>query len=367
MNEIVAEYIWIDGRRPTAKLRSKTKIIKLGMKPKKIPVWGFDGSSTEQAEGNFSDCMLLPVKFVPDPIDGGNDILVMCEVMNPDGSPHPTNTRAVLKEVAARYKEYEPLFGIEQEHTLYNPKDDWPFGWPKPWPKRLRWLNGFKLRKGFLSPQGRYYCGVGLDEVHGRPLIIAHEKACRRAGMSISGVNAEVMPAQWEFQIGPLGALDVSDELWLARWLLYRLGEDYGAYAKLDPKPMSGDWNGAGAHTNFSTKEMREDGGINAIYRACEKLLCFHHDHIAVYGADNDKRLTGEHETCDISTFRYGVGDRGASVRIPTQVNKDSKGYLEDRRPAANMDPYQVCTALLETVCGNGFDSARVFPNFYKK
>jgi len=371
VTRIMAEYIWIDGQRPTAKLRSKTKIIKLAMGPTKIPDWGFDGSSTEQAEGNFSDCMLLPAAFVPDPIRGESNILVMCEVMNPDGSPHPSNTRAILRELVGKYEEHDPLFGVEQEYTLYDPKNDWPFGWPKPWPKWLRRLNKLGIRKGFPPPQGRSYCGVGLDEVHGRPLVEAHMRACLKAGLkaeiAISGINAEVMPAQWEFQIGPLKALEVSDQLWLARWLLYRLGEDYGSYAKLDPKPMSGDWNGAGAHMNFSTNRMRENGGIKYVVEACEELSRFHHEHITAYGVDNDKRLTGKHETCDIDTFRYDVGDRGASVRIPTQVSEDRKGYLEDRRPAANIDPYQVCTALLETVCGDGFNPSEAFPNFYKK
>jgi len=341
--KVMAEYIWIDGRKPTAKLRSKTKIIDGPVRElTDIPRWGFDGSSTEQAEGHFSDCMLNPVKFIPDPVNGEPHILVMCEVLNADGSPHSSNTRSVLRQIAEKYQLHDSWFGIEQEYTLY--RKDWPLGWPE---------------KGFPHPQGRYYCGVGYDEVYGRPLIEAHMRACLKSGLSISGINAEVMPAQWEFQIGPLTALDMGDQLWLARWLLYRLGEDYEVYAKLDPKPMSGDWNGAGGHTNFSTKEMRESGGLEKVKAACEKLGKFHSQHIAVYGADNDKRLTGIHETCSIREFRYGVSDRGASIRIPMDTANKGCGYLEDRRPAANLDPYQVCTALIETVCGDGFDPVR--------
>ncbi len=337
----MAEYIWLDGRKPTSKLRSKTKIINGPVrKLEDIPMWGFDGSSTEQAEGHFSDCQLKPVYYVPDPIAKGDNILVMCEVLNANGTPHLTNNRHILVEVAEKYKDQDAWFGIEQEYTLYG-KNDWPFGWP---------VNGYP------SPQGRYYCGVGYDEVHGRPLVEAHLKACMDAGLAISGINAEVMPAQWEFQIGALGPLEVSDQLWIARWLLYRLGEEYEAYAKLDPKPMNGDWNGAGGHTNFSTRPMRETGGIEVIKKTCEKLGQFAKQHMRVYGAGNDERLTGKHETCSYKQFRYGVSDRGASIRIPMETANKGRGYLEDRRPAANLDPYQICTALIETTCGEGFN-----------
>ena len=340
---IMAEYIWIDGRKPTAKLRSKTKIISGPVNTlADVPLWGFDGSSTEQADGHFSDCMLKPVRYVKDPVNGEPHLLVLCEVMNPDGTPHASNTRHVLAELAEKYKAHESLFGIEQEYTLY--RKDWPLGWPE---------------NGFPHPQGRYYCGVGYDEVHGRPLVEEHLRACLAAGLAISGVNAEVMPAQWEFQVGALDPLGVGDQLWLARWLLYRLGEEHKVYAKLDPKPMPGDWNGAGGHTNFSTKFMREPGGLDVIKQTCEKLGKFHSQHIRVYGADNDLRLTGKHETCSIHDFRYGVSDRGASIRIPMDTANKGFGYLEDRRPAANLDPYQICAALIETTCGDGFEPGK--------
>lgn len=336
MNKIKAEYIWMDGHKPTEKLRSKTKIFNETVKSiDDLPVWGFDGSSTMQATGNNSDCMLKPVKYIPDPIRGGDNVIVLCEVFNADDTVHETNTRAKLREVAEKYKEHESWFGIEQEYTLFQGIK--PLGWPD---------------NGFPAPQGGYYCGVGADEVFGRPIVEAHMDACIRADLEISGINAEVMPAQWEFQIGPLGALEAADQTWLARWLLYRIGEDYKVSATLHPKPVSGDWNGAGAHTNFSTKAMRENGGIKVIEDACKKLSKKHAEHMAVYGAHNEERMTGLHETCKIDEFRYGVSDRGASVRIPLQTAQDGKGYLEDRRPAANMDPYLVCAKLIETVCG---------------
>ena len=238
-----AEYIWVDGQQPTAKLRSKGKIVPVGEEP---PEWGFDGSSTGQAPGENSDCVLNPVFVCPDPVRGGNNKLVMCEVLLTDMSPHPSNTRAACAAAAEKYAGLDYWFGIEQEYTFFDGIK--PLGWPN---------------NGFPAPQGGYYCGVGIDEVFGRPIVEAHMDACLDAGLAISGINGEVMPAQWEFQIGPLGAPVVADHLWVARWLLYRIGEDLGASATLDPKPVKGDWNGAGAHTNFSTNVMRED------YDAC--------------------------------------------------------------------------------------------------
>ena len=336
MSKVKAEYIWMDGHEPTQKLRSKTKVVEGPIKlVDDLPLWGFDGSSTNQAEGGNSDCMLKPVYKVSDPIRGGNDILVMCEVMNADGSVHASNTRAHLREISERFSEEEAWFGIEQEYTLFEGRN--PLGWPE---------------GGYPAPQGPFYCGVGADEVFGRDIVEEHLQFCIDAGLEISGINAEVMPGQWEYQIGPLGPLDVADQMWISRWLLYRLSEEYGISATLHPKPIKGDWNGAGAHTNFSTKSMREPGGLAVINAACEKLSRKHDEHINVYGAHNEERLTGLHETCSIKEFRYGVSDRGASIRIPMQTSNDGYGYLEDRRPSANMDPYKVCSILIETTCG---------------
>ena len=336
MTKVKAEYIWIDGHKPTAKLRSKTKVFEGPVKSlDDISMWGFDGSSTMQAEGSDSDCMLKPIYYLPDPIRGGDDILVMNEVRKPDGSIHESNTRARLVEIAEKHKDEDAWFGIEQEYTFFKGRS--PLGWP----------NG-----GYPAPQGPFYCGVGADEVFGRDIVEDHMDICLQAGIQISGINAEVMPGQWEFQVGSLGPLEVSDQLWIARWILYRIAENYGVNATLHPKPVKGDWNGAGAHANFSTKPMRENGGLKIIESACEKLGRKHEEHIAVYGAHNEERLTGLHETCALHEFRYGVSDRGASIRIPMDTANNGKGYLEDRRPSANMDPYQVCAALIETTCG---------------
>jgi glutamine synthetase len=327
-----AEYIWIDGTEPIPLLRSKTKILADSEKP---GTWGFDGSSTNQAPGSNSDCVLEPAFVCPDPIRKGDNVLVLCEVLVPDTmAPHKTNTRAGCVAIAEKYKSHEPLFGIEQEYTFF--KDGRPLGFPA---------------NGYPAPQGPYYCGVGADEVFGRDIVEAHTTACIDAGLLISGTNAEVMPGQWEFQIGPAGPVEVGDHIWMGRYLLYRIAEDFGVNASIIAKPMRGDWNGAGAHTNFSTKAMRS--GWDAIINACEALGApgKAEEHLAGYGHGTEDRLTGAHETAHWSTYRYGVSDRGASVRIPWQVARDKKGYIEDRRPNANMDPYVVARLITNTVC----------------
>jgi len=326
-----AEYIWIDGTQPTAKLRSKTRIMKDG--DTDFPIWGFDGSSTNQAPGDKSDCVLRPVFSCPDPIRGGDNKLVLCEVLLIDMSPHPTNTRAECAALAEKYADQDYWFGLEQEYTFF--AGSRPLGFPE---------------QGFPAPQGGYYCGVGADEVFGREVVEAHLEACLAAGLGISGINAEVMPGQWEFQVGPLGPLAVSDHLWIARWLLYRVGENYGVSATLDPKPVRGDWNGAGCHTNFSNVAMRN--GYEPNIAAAEALGRRHELHIANYGFGIEDRLTGLHETASYKEFKYGVSDRGASIRIPWQVAVDRKGYIEDRRPCANMDPYTVTRLIMDTVSG---------------
>ena len=331
-----AEYIWIDGTVPTPRLRSKTRVLadKVdGGDATALPLWGFDGSSTNQAPGANSDCVLRPVATYPDPIRGGDDVLVLCEVLLTDLTPHATNTRAACVATQEQYAEHDTWFGIEQEYTFF--KDGRPLGFPA---------------GGFPAPQGFYYCGVGADEVHGRDVVEAHLEACIEAGIAVSGINAEVMPGQWEFQIGPVGPVEVSDDLWVARWLLYRIAEDFDITATVDPKPVKGDWNGAGCHTNVSTKAMRE--GYDPIIAACEALGTKAEEHMKHYGAGIEQRLTGGHETAPWTEYSYGVSNRGASVRIPWQVAADQKGYIEDRRPNANMDPYTVTRLITDTICG---------------
>lgn len=340
---VIAEYIWVDGTRPTAFVRSKTKIIP-GADPgdvtvSSLPVWAFDGSSTNQAEGADSDCILKPVRIAADPIRGQGAFLVMCEVYSPDGSPHPSNKRAALRELMENgAADAEPWIAFEQEYTFF--EGSRPLGFP--------------AERRYPAAQGPYYCGVGSDEVYGREVVEEHMRTCLAAGINLTGINAEVMPGQWEFQCGGprIDPLRASDDLWLARWLLYRIGEDHGIAATLDPKPVPGDWNGAGMHANFSTVAMRSEGGDAVIEAACEALGERTQEHLDAYGAGNEARLTGAHETCSFREFRYGIADRTASIRIPRLVAEEGRGYLEDRRPAANADPYDVCTVLLKTTLG---------------
>ncbi|WP_226577684.1 glutamine synthetase beta-grasp domain-containing protein [Acuticoccus sediminis] len=340
-----AEYIWLDGTRPTQQLRSKARVVRLTAEPspEDFPVWSFDGSSTGQAVGDDSDCLLQPVQVVRDPRRGGRGVLVLCEVLNPDGSPHATNTRDRLRRVLeAAGPEVDAWAGFEQEYTIY--RGERPLGFP---------VNGYP------APQGPYYCSVGADVAFGRELADAHADACLEAGLSIYGTNAEVMPGQWEFQIGyrgihgePCDALTMSDHLWLARYLLQRGAERFGYRISFANKPVAGDWNGAGMHTNFSTAATRNPmSGLQAIRAAIEALSSRHDDHIVHYGEGLAARLTGLHETCSIHDFRSGVAHRGASIRIPQPVAQKGCGYFEDRRPGANADPYRVVASLITTVC----------------
>uniref|UniRef100_A0A098LYK2 Glutamine synthetase n=1 Tax=Hypsiglena sp. JMG-2014 TaxID=1550645 RepID=A0A098LYK2_9SAUR len=332
----LATYIWIDGSGEGLRCKTKT----LNQEPscvEELSEWNFDGSSTGQSEGSNSDMFLIPVKMFRDPFSLDPNKLVMCEVLKYNRKPAETNFRHTCKQVMDLVKDSQPWFGMEQEYTLLG-MDGRPYGWPE---------------NGFPGPQGPYYCGVGANRVYGRDIVEAHYKACLYAGVEIGGTNAEVMPSQWEFQIGPCVGIEMGDHLWMARYILHRVCEDFGVVASLDPKPMIGNWNGAGCHTNVSTIETRQIGGIKAIEVAIEKLSKRHQYHIRMYdprgGQDNSRRLTGQHETSSITEFSAGVANRGASIRIPRQVGQDGCGYYEDRRPSANCDPYAVTEAIMRT------------------
>ena len=327
------EYVWLDGYKPEQSLRSKVKVDDY------VEVWSFDGSSTQQATGDKSDCILNPVAEYRT-IDrvradatrtqpGLEGTYVMCEVMQADGEPHESNTRTNCLNLVSD----DWWFGFEQEYFMY--KDGRPLGWPV---------------KGKPRAQGDYYCGVGEGNVVGREIVDRHTEACMNAGIGITGTNAEVALGQWEFQVLGKG-IGAGDDLWMTRYILQRIAEKHGVSINYAPKPQSGDWNGSGMHTNFSNDEIRHRGSKEKLSAICEKLGKSHKEAIKVYGSDNAKRLTGKHETQSIKKFSYGVSDRGASIRIPVvTVNNDWCGYLEDRRPAANADPYKVMRHIVETL-----------------
>ena len=325
------EYIWLDGFQPTQSLRSKTRIERdFSGKVEDCPIWSFDGSSTQQADGNDSDCLLKPVAIFPDP-DRSNGYLVMTEVLNADGTPHISNGRATIDD-----DDNDFWFGFEQEYFLWDPVTNLPLGFPE---------------NGYPSPQGQYYCSVGAANAFGRDIVEEHLDQCLEAGINVEGINAEVATGQWEYQVFAKGAKNAGDQVWVARYLAERNAEKWGVTINLHPKPIHGDWNGSGMHANFSNEIMRTCGDEKVFNKICDGFGGKNiQKHIEVYGADNDQRLTGLHETQSIDKFSYGVSDRGASIRIPIGTVEDGwVGRLEDRRPASNGDPYKIASVIVST------------------
>ena len=358
----ILEYVWIDA---DGGMRSKTRVVGVTNDVDIVECilnesarweWSFDGSSTGQATGTDSDVLIRPVAIYPNPFHKNleNAWLLLCDCYNKDGTtPHATNARVQCAKTEAACAAEEPIFGIEQEYVLFDRAKEVPHQW-------------ISAAEPGCGGQGPYYCGVGGDRCFGRKIVDQHLEACLHAGIEICGTNAEVMASQWEFQVGPLPATQVSDQLWMARYILMRITEEHGCCATFHPKPMR-TWNGSGGHTNFSTAAMRgsnpestdamrgsnpdSNDSIDAIMDACTKLQAKHAEHMAVYGEFNDARMTGLHETSSMHECTWGVSDRGRSIRIPRHVANQGHGYLEDRRPAANLDPYLVTERIMRTCC----------------
>ena len=326
---VLLEYIWIDGY---GNLRSKTKVYnKSNIKIDDLPEWNYDGSSTNQADGNNSEVILKPVSIYDDPFrKSGNNLLVLCETYTKDGKPHISNTRLKANNLFEKNKELMPLFGIEQEFFITK--------------------NGKPIWDEKSKTQGDYYCGLGGDNVIGREMIEKAFDNCLYTGLNLTGLNAEVAPSQWEFQVCAEG-IKASDQLYIMRYILLRTAEEYGYSIDFNPKPLKGEWNGSGCHTNFSTKEMREENGYGKIIESIKKLEKNHIKHMNNYGEGNKERMSGLYETSNYDDFSYGVADRTSSIRIPKSTYENKKGYFEDRRPASNMDPYIVTSLIFETSC----------------
>lgn len=329
----ILEYVWLDGNNC---LRSKTKVLDNEVNSvDELPIWNFDGSSTNQAEGTDSEVMLIPRALYRDPFRGDPNKIVLCETQRPDGSYLENSHRHWANELFEQKKESKPWFGLEQEYFLIDPATNKPFGFNS------------------ALQQGQFYCSVGSENAFGREIVEEHLNYCLYAGIQISGVNAEVAPGQWEFQVGPCVGIDEGDQLWVARFILIRIAEKYNVKVDFSPKPLKGDWNGSGCHANYSTEEMRNGKGnkegIDFINEAVEKLSKKHKEHMDVYGKDNDQRMSGEHETASYDTFSIGIANRGRSIRIGNDTLKEKKGYFEDRRPGSNCDPYLVTGMLFKT------------------
>ena len=329
----ILEYVWIDGNN---NLRSKTKVFDQEVKNvTDLPIWNFDGSSTNQAEGIDSEVILIPRAIYRDPFRGDPNKIVICETQYPDGSYLENSHRHWANELFEQNKDSQPWFGLEQEYFLIDSITNKPLGFDP------------------SLKQGQFYCSVGTENAFGREIVEEHLNACLYAGIQISGVNAEVATAQWEFQVGPCVGIDQGDQLWVARYLLIRIAEKYNVKVDLSPKPIKGDWNGSGCHANYSTKEMRNGKGtkegIAFINEAIDKLSKKHKEHMDVYGEDNDQRMSGQHETASYHNFTVGIANRGCSIRIGNNTLKDKKGYFEDRRPGSNCDPYLVTGMLFKT------------------
>ena len=331
MTKYKLEYIWLDGYKPTPNLRGKTQLKDFDAFPTldQLPLWGFDGSSTMQAEGHSSDCVLKPVALYPDAARS-NGVLVMCEVMM------PTARRRIRPTCAPPFSTI-PAPGSASSRSISFTKTA---------------VRSASPPTGYPAPQGPYYTGVGYKNVGdiARKMVEEHLDLCLAAGINHEGINAEVAKGQWEFQIFGKGSKKAADEMWMARYLMLRLTETYGVDIEFHCKPLGDtDWNGSGMHCNFSTTYLREAGG-KEYFEALMKAFADHREeHIAVYGPDNQMRLTGKHETAAIGDFTYGVADRGASIRVPHSfVNNGYKGYLEDRRPNSQGDPYQIASRVPE-------------------
>lgn len=341
MNKIVVEYIWLDG---DGELRSKARTISLNDNEYgrfvNLPEWNYDGSSTNQASGKDSEVLIKPQAIYNCPFRRGNNLLVMCDIYEPDGTPLKGNNRYWAKNIFDQNLLAKPWYGIEQEFFIFSNTTNKPMGFPA---------------NGNPNPQGQYYCGVGSQNAFCREIIDTHYEYCLYAGLTISGINAEVAPGQWEFQIGPCVGIEEGDHLWMARYLLQRVAEIYKVSVNIEPKPVKGDWNGSGCHSNYSTKNMREGAngytGLDYINNAIEKLSEKHDEHMAVYGTGNEQRMTGEHETASFDKFTHGIANRGASVRIGNENFNNQKGYFEDRRPSSNCDPYLVTGIMFKTTC----------------
>jgi len=341
---VMIEYIWLGGSGND--LRCKTKVVEGPITSvSQLADWNYDGSSTCQATTNSSEIIIKPRYICKDPFRKNNHLLCLCDAYNVDDTPALGSFRYLAAKVFETKESNgeDPWFGIEQEYILYQVESAnmrYPIGWGK---------------HGYNAPQGMYYCGVGSGFIYGRAIAEDHLRACTWAGLNVAGINAEVFPGQWEYQVGICKGIDMCDQLWMSRYILQRIAEHYSMLADFRPKPVEGDWNGSGCHTNFSTNSTRDSKiGWDTFMSYCADLKKTHTECMLLYGTGNEKRMTGLHETARFDEFTYGIGARGCSVRIGNEMKKNGCGYMEDRRPSSNIDPYLSVAALADATMNGG-------------
>lgn len=334
---VCVEYVWVTAPTPPSaepNMRSKTRVLTVDddemlLHPANIPVWNYDGSSTHERDTASSEVQLTAVFVCRDPLRGTPHMIALC-----DTSANRTRAHAASLFSRSNVQRDKPWFGLEQEYVLVETKPPHP---------PLHWSAHHPV-----EASSDHYCGVGGKHAWGRAIAEEHLHACMQANLTVAGMNAEVTQTQWEFQIGPVCGIRAADELWVARYLLLRVAEAHGAHVLFHPKPVPG-FNGSGCHANVSSAVMRAECMVLPESRTVTLAFIaeLEKDHARLmstddYGMGNDARLIGTCETSSMQRFTSGVGDRTASVRIP----RDFGGYIEDRRPAANADPYIVTSYL---------------------
>lgn len=341
-DSFILEYIWIDGR---GNLRSKyrTAFPKFDSYADAahnyiaVKDWNYHDSSTYQASTENTEIALIPVAYYLNPFfEQGRAFLILCKTYNADGSPTNTNFRHDAEKLFESSTSHylDPYFRINQEYFIIQSSG----------------TTNFAPLCSYEQPQPDYYCGVG--NVTLRNLAEKHYQYCLNAHLKISAVNAEMEPTQWQFQIGPSSKISASDELWVARYILVKLSEEFRVCICFKPKSLPNPSNSSSLHlhTSFSTQETRDaqnQNGLKCIYQYIDRLSKKHTEHICIYGHNSNRVHSGS----DYHTFSFASGYRGNNICIPKSVLKAGCGYLEDMRPASNADPYRVTAAIFSTAC----------------